>query len=109
MAIRTGYKAMQKVKPGIVEEAMGFLLPGFAPAVDPFWERAKSSGEPHRFFTEHADAIAAALLAVTDRRAESSRHAVLKKVYLGLRGMALAQTAASVPQLANLILKYDPL
>ncbi|MBN2799847.1 MAG: hypothetical protein JXX28_11940 [Deltaproteobacteria bacterium] len=108
-AVRAGYKTMVKIKPGIVEEAMGILLPGFAPAIDPFWEKARASGEPHRYFEEHATEIADALLGVTDRRAERAKHPVMKKLYRGLRGTALAQTASSVPSLSHLILRYDPL
>ncbi len=106
LAVKAGYRAIQAVKPGVVEAALSALLPEFAPAIDPFYARAKESGNLRAWFTSHADEIAEALLSVTDRRAAASSHATLKRAYGGLRGSARREVAQSVPALAGLIEKH---
>jgi hypothetical protein len=103
LAIKAGYKTLKSIRPGVVEQALGMLLPEFAPVLDPFYARGAASGDPAAYFTAHADAIADALLAVTDRRAAASSHGTLRRAYNGLRGTAKREVAASVPALARLI------
>ena len=105
-ALKAGFKTIRRLKPGIIEEAMYALLPSFAPAVDPHWAKAVASGEPKRYFREHADEIADSLLAVTDAKARRAKNRVMLKVYNALRGQALTQTAQSVPRLPDLIAKH---
>lgn len=105
-ALKAGYRTVQKVKPGIVAEALGRLLPEFAPRIDPFYDRARQTGDVKGYFTTHAGDIADALLAVTDEKARRAQHAILLKVYQGLRGQARNHTIAAVPRLADLIAKH---
>jgi hypothetical protein len=105
-AMKAGYRALKAVKPGIVEELLHMLLPSFAPAVDPHWERAVSTGDPQRYFDQNAVAIAEALLSVTDARAARAKNRAILKIYQALRGQALTQTAQSVPSLPPFIERY---
>jgi hypothetical protein len=105
-AIRTGFKTVKKIKPGILPAAVNKLLPHFAPAVDPHYAAAAASGDPRAYFTTHAETIADALLAVTDEKARGAENAVMKKVYGGLRGQAKQHTAAAMPALAELIQRH---
>ncbi|MEZ4319633.1 MAG: hypothetical protein R3F61_19110 [Myxococcota bacterium] len=105
-AIKTGFATVKKIKPGIMAAAVEQLLPAFAPAVDPFYARARESGDVRGWFTGHADEIADALLAITDGKAERAQNRVMKKVYSSLRGQAKLHTAAAMPRLADLIQKH---
>ena len=102
-ALKTGYKSVKAIAPGIIEEALGHLLPEFAPVVDPFYLKAKDSGDVHGYFGRHAGAIADAMLGVTDARAERAKQRVMKRVYFSLRRQAKKHTEAAVPRLARLI------
>lgn len=105
-AVKAGYKALKAVRPGVVEVALAALLPEFAPAIDPLYAQARASGDLHAWFAAHADAIADALLAVTDRRAAVATQPGLKRVYAGLRATARREVAQSVPGLGRLIEKH---
>ena len=105
-ALKAGYKTVKRLKPGVIEESLYLLLPHFAPAVDPHWARAVESGDPHRYFRDHAGDIAESMLQVTDQRAQRANNKVMLRVYKGLRGQALKYTAESVPALSPLIEKY---
>lgn len=106
MALKGGYKAVKSLKPGIIEEALGTLLPEFAPAIDPHFAKAQAEGNPRAYFTKHADLVADALLGVTDRKRERAKNAVIKKAYDALRGQAKKHTAEAMPRLADLIAKH---
>jgi hypothetical protein len=105
-AIKTGFKTVKKIKPGIIPAAVEHLLPDFAPAVDPFYARAREAGDVRSWFTSNADEIADALLQITDAKAARARNRVMKKVYSSLRGQAKVHTAAAMPRVAGLIERH---
>lgn len=105
-ALKAGYKTVQKLKPGIVAQALDKLLPEFAPRVDPYYAQATAHGDVRGFFEARASEIAESLLSVTDEKARSAENAVMLKVYRGLRGQAHTHTTAAVPKLAELIAKH---
>ena len=105
-AIKTGFKTVKKLKPGIIAAAVERLLPEFAPAVDPFYARAREAGNVRSWFTTNADEIADALLAITDAKAAGADNRVMKKVYSSLRGQAKMHTAAAMPRVAGLIERH---
>ena len=106
LAIKAGFKTVKAIKPGIMGEALGHLLPDFAPTLDPFYEKAKAQGDVRAYFTKHADAIADALLGVTDKKRERAKNAVMRRAYDGLRPQAKKHTAEAMPRLADLIKKH---
>ncbi|TNE84114.1 MAG: hypothetical protein EP330_30840 [Deltaproteobacteria bacterium] len=108
MALRTGYKTVKKLKPGMIEAALRSLLPEFAPAVDPHFLKARESGNVDAYFRSNAGPIADALLGVTDARAERAQNRVMKKVYTSLRGQAKGHVMESLPRLAELIERHVP-
>jgi hypothetical protein len=103
MALKAGYKAVRKIRPGIIEEALGSLLPRFAPVIDPHYEAARSSGDVRAHFVRHGDAIAESLLGVTDARARVATNRVMVKAYGSLRSHAKAHVVDAMPDLAKLI------
>lgn len=106
MAIKTGFKAVKAIKPGIMAEALGQLLPDFAPALDPIYTKARATPSVRGYFTSNADAVADALLGVTDRKRNGARNEVMKKAYDTLRPMAKRQVADAAPRLGDLIAKH---
>lgn len=108
MAIKAGFKTVNKLQPSFVERALDHLLPDFAPAVDPHFAEARASGDVEAFFTEHAGEIADSLLAVTDARARRAKNRALVAVYQRLRPRARVQVIEAMPGLARLVTKHVP-
>jgi len=106
-ALKAGFKAFKRVRPGIMTSAFEMLLPAFAPAIDPFYERGCNSGDVHRFFRDERGPIADALLGVTDAKARGAKNRVLVRIYKTLRGPAREHVMVAVPQISHLIVRYD--
>ncbi len=101
MAIKAGYAAFQRVKPGMTRAGVVRLLPEMAPVLDGLW--ARGGADPHGWLLAHPRDAAEALLGVTDSVADRSRHTVLVKMYRSLRGSAHDHVTAGVPRLAGLL------
>jgi len=106
VALRAGYKAVKAIKPGVIAEILVRLLPQFAEATDPFYAKAKETGDVHGYFAEHDGEIADALLEITDARVRRSTNRVIKRGYRSLRPQARKHTRESVPRVAELIEKH---
>jgi hypothetical protein len=107
MAIKAGYKAVKGVKPGFVQKVVHDLLPEFADAVDPIYREALEQDRPvKQHFVDNGGRVADNLLAITDGRAERSKHNLVKKTYGKLRGQAKKNVEAAVPRLGDLIAKH---
>jgi hypothetical protein len=106
MALKAGYATIKRVKPDIVESALGTLLPRFAPAIEPKFAAAQASGDVAGWFAGHAEEVADALLAVTDERAEHADNPIVRKTYQSLRGQARQHTVDAVPAVGRLLARY---
>jgi len=107
VAVKAGYRLVQGVKPGFVRNVVTALLPEFAEALDPIRAQAASSGQTvSQYFARNSGAVAEALLAVTDSRAQSSEHGSVKGAYGKLRGSARKNVESAVPGLGKIIEKY---
>ncbi len=109
LAVKAGYKLVKAVKPTMVADVVDKLLPEFAAAMQPMFDEVESkvaaSGRPRsEVFSAHMQSdperVAAALLTVTDRRAEKASGA-LKKTYGRLRDSAGEHVQAAVPGLVR--------
>jgi len=105
-AIKAGFKAFKKVKPGIVEDALTRLLPLFAPEIDPLWVEAEASGDADAWFRTHDARVAAALLGVTDDLAARAKHKVLLRIYRSLRGSAEEHVRSGALRIPELIRRH---
>ncbi|MCA9491722.1 MAG: hypothetical protein KC621_17445 [Myxococcales bacterium] len=103
VALRTGYKAFQKMRPNVTRSAIVRLMPDMAPVLDQHWAEAGASGDRAAWFDTQRGRVADDLLAVTDRLAGRSRNAVLLRLYKSLRGSARDHVMAGVPRLADLL------
>lgn len=100
--IGTGYSAITKLSDGFVAKAVNTLLPGFAAALDPFWQ--ERAGRPFAdVLVARQDEAAEALLAVTDARVAGTSNGVVKKVYGTLRGRAKENVVAALPRVGAAI------
>jgi hypothetical protein len=107
MAIKAGYGAVKGIKPGFIKQAVTDLVPEFAKALDPLFIEANGKSEPlAAYFTKHAARAADALLAITDGKAERSKHALVKGTYGRLRGTAKKNVEHAMPRLGALIAKH---
>jgi len=108
LAIKTGYKAVQSVKPNLVPEALNNLLDRFVERLEPLftqWKSGDAGQSFESFLVGRKKEVANALLGVTDDRARSSS-GVVKKTYEKLRPQGEKNVEAAVPGLARLIQKY---
>ena len=102
-ALRAGYSAFQKVRPGIVRAALLRLLPLMAPVLESHWTAGVASGNPDGHFRQNQHRIAEDLLGVTDDLAGRSDNRVLVRLYRSLRPAAKEPVASAVPRLSGLI------
>lgn len=105
--IKTAYSAVKKVSPNVIESALTKLLPDFAAALDPFWTefQAQGPGDFGQFLAARGDAVGDALLAVTDKKAESTSQPALRKAYSSLRGKAKENVVAALPRVGAAVQK----
>lgn len=104
VAIKTGYKLVQGVKPGFVKQVVDDLLDEFLDGLDPIYQEAVSSGkQPGAHLKDNAPRVADALLAITDKKAENARRAAIKGMYMKLRPSAKKHVEAAAPRLGEML------
>ena len=106
LAVKAGYTVVCKVKPTIVRDVVSALMPAFARALEPMYQRSGASAQAFRTELEqHPDDAAEALLGVTDRRIERSQP-VIQKAYGRLRKAAVGHVRDAIPGVARSITPY---
>jgi len=109
MAIKTAYKAVSRIRPGLIEQVVDNLLDRFVETLEPFYTEWDEAGRT-RSFESHLGSqsrkVANALLSVTDRRASNVDNRTLKKAYNSLRPQGEKNVEAAVPGLGKLIDRY---
>jgi len=111
-AVKTGYKVVKALKPGMIKDVVTKLLPDFARALQPMYEQsgAPAADDSGTVFSEylvaHQDQAADALLSVTDAKAANANNKTLKKTYERLRGGAKTHVTAAVPGLARTLGRF---
>ncbi len=109
LAIKGGYKLVQGVKPGFIREVVDHLLDDFLDALDPLYQEALEQGKtPGAHLRAHAAQVADALLAITDKRAETAQRAMIKKTYEKLRPTAKKHVEAAAPRLGAMLDRHAP-
>ncbi len=106
-AIKLGYKAVQALKPGFIAGAVNGLLPEFADAMQPLYDKNDGDGDKFTAYIKANQAETAdLLLQVTDAKARKANNATVKKTYDKLRGSAKDNVQAAVPGLARALGPY---
>ena len=107
-AVKLAFRAVKGVSPGMIPMSIDALLDDFCVQVQPFWDAAQAAGTSTRaHFQTHANAIAQALLSITDARAQRSTQRVLKGAYSKLRGQAVKHITEAMPRLADLLDRHS--
>lgn len=105
MALKAGLAAARAARPDAVERAVRRLLPEFATALEPFWQKFRASGEADfsTYLKRHAPQATAALMAVTDTRIAASSNRALHVGYKRLRGTLATELQKLLPDIARMI------
>lgn len=109
MAIRSAYRVLTGIRPGMVPSAVDGLLDPFADQLDPFYQQHLTTGEPLAgILTSQRTSMAEALLSITDDRAERTSQVTLRRAYRRVRGTARGYVEAAAPGIAALIDAHTP-
>lgn len=105
MALKAGLAAAKAGRPDAIERAVRRLLPEFATALEPFWQKFRASGERDfgGYLERHAAQASAALMAVTDVRIAASPNRALHAGYKRLRGTLAGELQKLLPDIARMI------
>jgi len=92
------------VKPGFIRAVLDGLLDDFLDALQPFHDAwsAQGPGAFGAYLVSHGEAVANALLAITDIRADRTKFKAAEKTYRKLRPTAIEQVVQSMPALGDL-------
>jgi hypothetical protein len=102
LAIRSAYRPMSGVRPGLVAGAVEGLLCPLADQLDPF-HHLLAGKPPGRVFADVRTSVADALLSISDDRAERTTYPTLRRAYRQVRGSARRHVQSAGPALADLI------
>jgi hypothetical protein len=109
MAVRSAYRLLTGIRPGMVPSAVDGLLDPFADQLDRFYQQHLTTGEPLvDILTAQRTSMAEALLTITDDRAERTSQATLRRAYQRVRGSARGYVEAAAPGIAALIDAHTP-
>lgn len=109
MAIRTAYRVVAGIRPGMIATAVDGLLTPFADQLDPFYQEHLATGEPlSDILTQQRTSMADALLSITDDRADRSSNRTIRRAYQRVRGSARQHVEAAAPGIAGLIAAHAP-
>jgi hypothetical protein len=107
LAIKGAFMVVKAVKPGFISESVDHMLDDFVSRLEPFHAEAQQKSEPvGPFLNSRAGAVADALLAISDERAQRAKNQTVKKAYEKLRPTGKKNVEAAVPRIGRLIAKY---
>lgn len=109
IAVKGAYAIVKKVKPNVVDDAVGRLLDAFAAQLDPFYQGFVAEGAGQSFaayLMPRSAEVANALLKITDERAERAENKALRSAYQKLRPTAVKHVEAAVPGIGRVIAKH---
>jgi hypothetical protein len=109
MAVRSAYRMMTGLRPGMVPSAVDRLLDPFADQLDRFYQQHLTTGEPLAdILVAQRTSMAEALLSITDDRAQRTSQVTLRRAYQRVRGSARGYVEAAAPGIAGLIDAHTP-
>lgn len=110
IALRAGLSAAKAARPDIVPRAVARMLPEFADALEPLWQRFQKSGERDfgAFLKRHSDEAGTAIMGVADARVAASTSRALHSGYKGLRGTLEKELENLLPGIARMLARNLP-
>ena len=108
VAIRAAYATVKTIKRRFVPDVVNALLPEWLEKIEPYYQKwlGGDSGTFSEFVIARSEDVAEDLLAVTDGRAEKTRHKRAKKYYMKHRDTAKENVVQAVPDLARLLERH---
>lgn len=105
IALGASLAVLDTIKPHALQRAVRGLLPEFAAALDPLYQRflADKRVDFSQFLDQHPAEAVDALIAVTDRRARASANSAVRSAYRRLRGSAEAEVRGALPALGRVL------
>lgn len=109
LAIRSAYRVVSGVRPGMVATAVDGLLAPFSDQLDPYYQEHLSTGVPlAEILVDQRTSMADGLLSITDDRAQRTSNRTVKRAYQRVRGTARQYVEAAAPGIADLIAAHAP-
>jgi hypothetical protein len=108
VAIRAAYAAIKTIKRRFVPDVVKALLPEWLDKLEPYYQKwsGGEGGSFAEFLVARSEDVAEDMLAVTDARAEKTRHKRAKKYYMKHRDSAKDNVIQAVPDLARLLERH---
>lgn len=106
VTVKTAVATVRKVSPNVIGSAIDRMLPEFARVLEPFWADFSGTGDFGIYLAGRGDEAANALVSVTDKKAESTTKAPLRKAYGMLRPRAIDNVTTALPRLGAAIQKH---
>lgn len=105
MALKAGLAAARAARPDAVTRAVTRLLPEFAAALEPYWQKFRASGERDfsAYLKRHAKGATTAMMDVTDVRIAASPNRALHAGYKRLRGTLAVELEKLLPDIAGML------
>lgn len=108
--VKSGYAVVKRLNKGrMIHEVLEGLLPEFVDAIEPLHKEYRS-GDTSKgfdvFLRSREEEATQALLSVTDKRSEKTKHKVVQKTYNKLRPRAEEHVKMALPGLGRLIDKH---
>ena len=108
-AVKTAYKVVKAIKPGMIPESVNNLLDDFVVELQKFYgdyQQQGESGTLEAFLGARASDVAENLLTVTDRRAERAKSKTMVKAYKKLRPKGKEHVTIAVPGVGRVLDKH---
>jgi hypothetical protein len=110
VAVKGGYATVKAIKTGFVDGVVDALLDEWVAEMtafeDEFQRTATAAPQFSAFLVAHRGRVAEALITVTDRRAETTKHKTAASFYYRLRKSAVSHVDEAIPDLVALLVRH---
>ncbi len=107
LAVKGGFRAIKKIKPGIIRSVLDSLFDEFIDQLEPYFVEYEADPSLASSFGAHISGkrrqVADSLLGVTDARAGVSKMRVARKLYYKLRPSAETHVQDAMPGMAQVL------
>jgi len=109
ITVKAAFAVVKAFKPRMVEDAVEGMLDEFTDGLQPLYAKYQEEGSQGTFeayLGAHATQVADALLVITDRKAEKTKHQTLAKAYHKLRPKGKVHVEQAAPGVGRVLDKH---
>lgn len=108
LAVKGGFAAIKKIKPGFIPEVVDNLLDEFVEKLERWYADWSASGQGTfgDYIVSRRAQVADSLLEVTDARARTTKMAAVKKLYTKLRPSAEQHVSDAMPGVGRVMNRH---